>query len=149
MAQSRALAVSLRPLQDAAAEITTPEIERLDQQVAEPGKRSMPPILRTGPSISNRKSRMPRCSRAALVKPRYLPATVEEMDRLNSQIAGLDKIIKALPKPQWVYAAANYFEPQGTFRFAIKPRPVTVLARGSVESPGAALNQERCPAYPA
>ena len=42
----------------------------------------------------------------------------------------------ALGKPQLVYAAANYFDPQGTFTFAIEPRPITVLQRGSVESPG-------------
>ena len=60
-----------------------------------------------------------------------------EIDRLRSQIAAVDHDIKALPQPQWVYAAANYFDPNGTFRFPITPRPVTVLARGSVESPGA------------
>jgi hypothetical protein len=41
-----------------------------------------------------------------------------------------------LGKPQLVYAASNFFDPQGTFTFAIQPRPITVLQRGSVESPG-------------
>jgi hypothetical protein len=35
-----------------------------------------------------------------------------------------------------VYAASNFFDPQGTFNFPIVPRPITLLQRGSVESPG-------------
>ena len=52
----------------------------------------------------------------------------------NSQ--AIDKEIKACRKPQWVYAAANYFDPQGTFRFAVDAASGTVLARGNVETPG-------------
>ena len=35
-----------------------------------------------------------------------------------------------------VYAASNFFDIQGTFRWPIEPRPIHLLARGSVESPG-------------
>ena len=75
--------------------------------------------------------------RKAMVRAALGPATRAELDRLRAEMADLDRDIKALPKPQLVYAAANYFEPQGTFRFAIDPRPVNVLIRGSVDSPGA------------
>jgi len=74
--------------------------------------------------------------RAALVKAALPPSTLTEMDRLRAEIATVDHEIKALPKPQLVYAATNYFDPQGTFRFAAKPRPVTVLVRGNVDTPG-------------
>ena len=48
----------------------------------------------------------------------------------------MDKELEQLGKPQLVYAAANFFDPQGTFNFAIEPRSITLLQRGSVESPG-------------
>ena len=136
LAKRRELVAALRPVEDVAAEITTPEIEALDKQVAEwkqvnaTDPASRPPDIKQ--HIADAVIR-----RAALLKAATPPATLAELDRLRSAIAGVDREIKALPKPQWVYAAANYFEPQGTFRFAIKPRPVTVLVRGSVDSPGA------------
>ncbi len=97
----------------------------------------MPQIPRTGRRKSSRQIADAAVRRAALVKAALSPSTVMAMDRLRSEIANVDRDMKALPKPQWVYAAANYFEPQGTFRFAISPRPCKVLARGSVDSPGA------------
>ncbi|HEY3840679.1 MAG TPA: DUF1549 and DUF1553 domain-containing protein, partial [Bryobacteraceae bacterium] len=135
MAQRREFSSSLRPLEDTAAAVTTPEIEALDKQVAawkeinstDPANR--PPEIKQ--HIADAALR-----RVALVKAALPPATLAELDRLRGEIAKVDSQIKALPKPQWVYAASNYFEPQGTFRYAIKPRPVTVLVRGSVESPG-------------
>src|SRR5262249_30358889 len=52
------------------------------------------------------------------------------------ELQELDREIEKLGKPQLVYAAANYFDAQGTFNFAVEPRPIHVLQRGSVESPG-------------
>ena len=59
-----------------------------------------------------------------------------EIARLQAEIGRVDAELKALPKPQMVYAAASYFDPIGTFRFAPTPRPVNLLIRGSVEAPG-------------
>ncbi len=135
MAKQRTLAATLRPLEDSAAQVSTPEIEALDKQVAQ-----WKEINATDPA--NRPADIKQhiadaaIRRAALVNAALPPSTVTEMKRLRSEIASVGQDIKGLGKPQWVYAAANYFEPQGTFRFAITPRPVTVLARGSVESPG-------------
>jgi hypothetical protein len=75
--------------------------------------------------------------RRTLVRAALSPATRADLDRLRAEVAAVDEEIKRLPNPQFVYAAANYFEPQGTFRFAIDPRPVHTLMRGSVDSPGA------------
>jgi hypothetical protein len=135
LSKRRELVAALRPLEDGAAAVTTPEIEQLDKQVA-----AWKEVSATDPA--NRPADIKQhiadaaVRRAALVKAALPVATVEEMDRLRGEIAVVDKEMKALPKPQWVYAAANYFDPVGTFRFAIQPRPVTVLVRGSVESPG-------------
>ncbi|MBY0507773.1 MAG: DUF1553 domain-containing protein [Bryobacteraceae bacterium] len=43
--------------------------------------------------------------------------------------------LKALPEPQWVYAAAAYFPSSGKFTPALEPRPVHVLQRGDVDAP--------------
>ncbi len=43
--------------------------------------------------------------------------------------------LAALPEPRLVYAAASYFAPQGNFKPAITPRPVSVLRRGSIHEP--------------
>jgi hypothetical protein len=49
----------------------------------------------------------------------------------------LDRQLAALPPPRLVYAAANVFTPDGSFRPAITPRPVHVLKRGDINQPGA------------
>jgi hypothetical protein len=47
----------------------------------------------------------------------------------------LDAKLAALPKPRMVYSGAAFFPRAGTFRPSLQPRPVSVLARGSVQSP--------------
>jgi Protein of unknown function (DUF1553)/Protein of unknown function (DUF1549)/Planctomycete cytochrome C len=136
LAKRRALVLALRPLDDAAAELSTPELEKLDKQVAEWKQINATDPASRPPEIKQ-KIADAVIQRAALVRAALPPASVTEMDRLRSEIAAVDKTINGLPKPQMVYAASNYFEPQGTFRFTGEPRPVNVLMRGSVESPGA------------
>ncbi len=127
---------ALRPREEAAAQVSTPQIIQIDELLRQLREVSSgDPARRPGEikqQIVDAESKRKLLVRAAL------PATTTaEMDRLSAAVAGVDKEVAALPKPRWVYAAANYFEPQGTFRFAIEPRPVHVLLRGSVETPGA------------
>jgi hypothetical protein len=136
LATRRSLVLALRLLDDAAAELSTPEIEKLDKQVAEWKQINATDPASRPPEI-NKQIANAAVQRAALVRAAMPPASIAEMDRLRAEIAVVDTKIKQLPKPQLVYAASSYFEPQGTFRFAGVPRPVNVLARGSVESPGA------------
>jgi hypothetical protein len=48
----------------------------------------------------------------------------------------LERQRAALPPPRLVYAAANDFTPQGTFRPSKTPRTVHVLKRGDINHPG-------------
>jgi hypothetical protein len=48
----------------------------------------------------------------------------------------LEQQIAALPPPQFVYAAASDFKPDGTFKPASQPRPVNILKRGDINKPG-------------
>jgi mono/diheme cytochrome c family protein len=49
----------------------------------------------------------------------------------------LDQQLAALPRRQLIYAAANDFQPDGSFKPSKKPRPVHVLKRGDINMPGA------------
>jgi mono/diheme cytochrome c family protein len=133
----RPLSTALRELDDAAAEISTPEIIKLDAQVAEWKQINATDPANRPPEIK-RSIAAAAIQRAALVRAAMPSGSALEMDRLHSEISDIDSEIARLPKPHLVYAASNYFEPQGTFRYTADPRPVNVLARGSVDSPGAA-----------
>jgi mono/diheme cytochrome c family protein len=62
-----------------------------------------------------------------------------EQDRVElARFAALSRVaavLEALPPPQWVYAAAAEFEPEGNHKPAGGCRPVYVLRRGDVSSP--------------
>ena len=62
--------------------------------------------------------------------------TKERLEELERRSEQLNAALNALPEPQSVYSAANYFKPYGKFTPAWTPRPVHLLGRGSVESPG-------------
>jgi hypothetical protein len=49
----------------------------------------------------------------------------------------LERQLCALPPPQFVYAGANEFQPDGSFKPAGMPRTVHLLKRGDINRPGA------------
>ena len=136
LVKKRVLAAALRPLEKEEAETSTAEIAALDKRVAEWKQVDATDPAKRPPEIQ-KKIADAAVERRAMVRAALAPSTRAELDRLRAEIASVDREIKALPKPEWVYAAANYFEPQGTFRFAIEPRAVNVPLRGSVDNPGA------------
>lgn len=135
LVKKRALAAALRPLEEEESEASSPEILALDKRVAEWKQIDATDPAKRPPEIQ-KKIADAAVERKALVRAALSASARTELERLRAELASVDREIKALPKPEWVYAAANYFEPQGTFRFAIEPRPVNVLMRGSVDNPG-------------
>jgi hypothetical protein len=137
LAKRREISIALRPLEDEMAAINTPEIEALDKQIArwkevsatDPAKR---------PAEINTQIAWGTTRRRELLRAATPPAVLTKIEGLRTEIAAVDEEIKALPKPQLVYAATSYFDAIGTFRFAPEPRPVNLLIRGSVEAPGPA-----------
>jgi hypothetical protein len=136
LAKRRPLSTELRILDDAAAEISTDEIVKLDAKVAEWKQINATDPANRPPEIK-RQIAQAAVQRAALVKAALTVQSLLQMERLHAEISGIDTEIAQLPKPRLVYAASSYFEPQGTFRYAAEPRTVNVLMRGSVDNPGA------------
>ena len=134
LAARRGVVVQLRPLKDQIAELKTPEIEALDKQIeawkeissTDPDKR--PPEIK-------QKIAEAAVKRKELVRAATSPELASKVAALKAALADVDSKINTLPKPEMVYAATNYFEPIGTFRFAIEPRQVHLLQRGSVDQP--------------
>ena len=92
LAKRRALDAVLRPLSDAAAEVSTPEIVALDKQVAD-----WKEIDATDPAARpleiKKKIAEAAVRRSALVKAALPPESVAETDRLHAQLAAVDKEI--------------------------------------------------------
>ena len=150
--QERRVQAGIRPILDAADRLTSSEIEAIDEQLDLLGdQRSHLVHARTeGKTDQERASNAEidqqikrlekqldsirerrRTSTRALLKAadqERLASLEEQLDRVKAQHA-------QLPEPQWVYAAASYFQTRGTFRPALNPRPVHLLKRGSVETP--------------
>ncbi len=74
--------------------------------------------------------------RRRLVDDRTDEPTRREVAAVASGLADVERQLSALPKQQSVYAAANTFQPNGTFQPTMSPRPIHLLARGDVRSPG-------------
>jgi hypothetical protein len=128
----RALQVQLRPLQEQAASASSPELKKIDDTLTEiKFEFAQTQKAELQPQIARLTA-----DRKALWQSLVSPETHQQIARLTAEVQAVDRELDALGKPQSVYAAANAFDPQGTFTFAVEPRPITVLQRGSVDSPG-------------
>ena len=56
-------------------------------------------------------------------------------ESLAKRLEDLQAEFETLPEPRYVYSAASYFKTHGRFTPAWQPRPVHLLAKGSVEAP--------------
>jgi hypothetical protein len=65
----------------------------------------------------------------------------EEQTRLATFVLreGINEGLAALPRPSLVYAAASDFDPDGSLRPSLMPRPVHVLRRGEITQPQEAV----------
>jgi hypothetical protein len=63
-------------------------------------------------------------------------STRDEAATVERALADGESRLAALPEQQRVYAATSTFEPIGSFKPADGPRPIHLLARGDLRSPG-------------
>jgi len=128
----RELLARLRPVQEQAAGATSPELQKLDEALTE---------IKFEFAQTQKAELQPQIAKLTAERKAMWHSLVsqeshDQIARLAADVQALDQEIGRLGKPQLVYAAANTFEAQGTFTFAIEPRPIAVLQRGSVDSPG-------------
>src|SRR5207253_8599676 len=86
--------------------------------------------------------------RTLLVDALTSDSTLVELTELRNRMEKLGGDISALPPPEKVYAAADYFEPLNEFKPARRPRPVHLLGRGDVKQPRELMLPGAIPAVP-
>jgi hypothetical protein len=132
LAKKRTVSAELRPLLDAAAAASSPELEQLDKKLS---ALKVEFADNKKPELQTEITKL-TADRKAMVQSLLSAETREKTQRLNAELEAINGEMEKLGKARLVYAAANFFDPQGTFTFAVEPRPIAVLQRGSVESPG-------------
>ena len=137
---------ALRPFARMLKDATSPAIGEIDNEIAELSEESkilLPKVgeVDTPETIARRMEIGARIKelnseRKELAIALMQPAVRAEYQALVKRLAGLQKDFDSLPEPGYVYSAASYFKTHGTFAPAWEPRPVHLLAKGSVEAPG-------------
>ncbi len=141
LAKKRAVMLKLQPLLDSVEDATSPEIERLTFRITD-AKMLSTHIgePKNEKEAAEKKRLLAQAAAETEIRKKLIDAIVgaakyAEIDRLNAEAKALDTEMAALPKPEYVYAAASFFNRAGTFRPALEPRIVNVLNRGNVTSP--------------
>ena len=145
--EAKRIKVEVEPLLAETEKITSDEIEQLNVRIEELGQQQTDLTLQVGEIDSDerkvqrealgKQSKALGEQRTKLRRARLDAATRTRLESLEAQLKDVGARIEALPDPQQVYAASTYFERLGKFAPAWEPRPVHVLHRGDVESPGA------------
>ncbi|MFN7927696.1 MAG: PSD1 and planctomycete cytochrome C domain-containing protein [Blastocatellia bacterium] len=127
--RQRDLAERKRVIERDAAKAAGEAVTKLDAQIAEAAKK---------PNNEAEVSAL-RAQRAQLVDAAMKPETRAERDAYNVELAQLRQTLAAFPKSEVVYAGTVHYGTGtfvGTGAQGGKPRPIYLLARGQVTSPG-------------
>jgi len=150
LAERREAELDLQPLLAEAGKITNPRIEEIERETEALGQQRTDLLPKVG-EVETDEAKALRAELGERIKAlgeerknlqRGLLAgeARSRLEALEDQIKHIDKRLAALPEPEKVYAASTYFKKQGRFTPAWEPRPVHVLHRGDVESPGEAAD---------
>jgi hypothetical protein len=141
--KKQSIQIRLQPLLDKVEFATSPEIVELDSRIQDAGLQiaHIGPEPKTAADADLKKQlearrEVDRKRKKELVDAIVGPETYSAIERVQGELQTIDKQINLLPPPHFVYAGASYFPRAGTFRPSLQPRPVYVLTRGSVQSPG-------------
>ena len=144
--QRRQTEAAMQPLLAIAKEVSSPAIKALDARKAKLSAEFEDLLPKVGEvETEQTKARQDEISeeqkaiaaeRKPLVRALLDAPTRERLEWLETRLEQIDKALEELPEPEWVYTAANYFKTHGKHTPAWEPRPVHLLARGSVEAPG-------------
>jgi hypothetical protein len=142
MEEKRKVLLALRPLQDRAENASAPELDRLENRIrdaslllAHLGQPKTPAEQAEKERLTAQRAADTAARRIALEE--FLGAAhLADTARWEAALANVNTKLKALPAPEFVYAATSVFDRAGNFVPALDARPVHLLARGSVDSPG-------------
>lgn len=144
--KKQTIQIGLQPLLDKVEFAKNAEIEALDAsiqdgrlQIAHIGEPKTPAEAELKKELDARVTR-DRARRQALVDAIVGQETYAATERFQAELKTVDAEIARLPPPHMVYTGTSFFPRAGTFRPALTPRPVHVLTRGSVQSPGKAAH---------
>ncbi len=145
-AERRGIERNLQPLLAATEKITSPRIKEVAKETESLDQLSTDLLPKVGEvETDETKTRREELgkqikalgeARKALQLESLDPDDRKRREALEAQLEDVDKRIATLPEPEKVYAASTYFERHGRFSSPWEPRPVHVLHRGDVESPG-------------
>ena len=144
--QRRQTETAMQPLLAIAKEVTSPAIKVLDARKAKLSEEFADLLPKVGEvETEQTKARQAEISeeqkaiaaeRKPLVRALLDAPTRERLAWLETRLEEIDAALEKLPEPEWVYTAANYFKTHGNHTPAWEPRPIHLLARGSVEASG-------------
>ncbi len=137
---------AIQPLTAGLAELSNVEIVSIDERLAvlrqessnlqpKVGEEFTPQVVARKKEISAETAVLTR-RRDAVGRSLMRVDDRTRLEQLESRRAKLNAALEALPEPRLVYSAASYFKTYGKFTPAWQPRPIHLLGRGSVESPG-------------
>ena len=140
--ERRQVQLGLQPLLDKVEFATSPEIVTLTDRIQDASllitHMGMPKTSAEAEEKARLQARQiaDRAAKQSLVDALVGTQTYEDIKLIQAEAKLVDDKLAALPKPRAVYAAAAYFPRAGAFRPSLEPRPVHILNRGSVTSPG-------------
>ena len=146
LAERRGIEMELKPLLAETAAKSSPRIEQIAAEIKPLREERTDLVAKVGEVDTEEKIarraelakqiKALEAERKGLKRGLLEPSVRVRLEALEADRKRVDARIAALPEPETVYAAASYFKPVGRFSPAFEPRPVHVLNRGDVESPG-------------
>ena len=141
--QKQQAQLKLQPYLDKVEFVTSPELVELDNRIQDAGLL----IVHLGEpknaaqaaekkQLEERRT-VDRARRQTVVDALVGAETYAAIDRLKKDVEAVDQLLAQLPAPKLIYSGASFFTRAGAFRPPLQPRPVHLLERGSVTSPGA------------
>lgn len=141
--QKQAAQLKLQPYLDKVEFVSSPELVELDNRIQDAGLL----IVHLGEpknaaqaaekkQLEERRT-ADRARRQAVVDALVGAETYATIAQLKKDVDVVDQLLAQLPAPKLIYSGANFFTRAGAFRPSLQPRPVHLLERGSVTSPGA------------
>ncbi|MCX6598167.1 MAG: DUF1553 domain-containing protein [Acidobacteria bacterium] len=141
--QKQAAQLKLQPYLDKVEFVSSPELVELDNRIQDAGLL----IVHLGEpknaaqaaekkQLEERRT-ADRARRQTVVDALVGTETYATIAQLKKDVEAVDQLLAQLPAPKLIYSGANFFTRAGAFRPSLQPRPVHLLERGSVTSPGA------------